>query len=221
MREKSLYMESLISCSMLGDNGGNIHTRIGIMASSIKAPQYIRYCPECHKEDINRFGEPYWHRVHQVPGSGYLICAKHMVMLQNSEIATKSINKHEYYTSSKENSKVQEKKYENHSSEIQKLLKIAREIEWISNSKLESKSTHWFCEQYKTLLIEKGFATANGRVFQEELVNSFVELYGEDYLEKLQLAVKVNSTNWLASIVRKHRKTFHPIRHILFIDYIS
>ncbi|WP_040949390.1 TnsD family Tn7-like transposition protein [Gorillibacterium massiliense] len=36
-------------------------------------------CPVCVEEDIEKYGEPYWHRSHQLPGS--LVCYKHNVRL--------------------------------------------------------------------------------------------------------------------------------------------
>ncbi|CAM3068584.1 TnsD family Tn7-like transposition protein [Paenibacillus sediminis] len=36
-------------------------------------------CPLCASEDISIFGEPYWHRTHQLPGT--MVCHKHNVCL--------------------------------------------------------------------------------------------------------------------------------------------
>ena len=48
--------------------------------------RFLRYCPECTKEDRTAFGETYWHREHQLPRTR--ICAKHACFLENSEVAT-------------------------------------------------------------------------------------------------------------------------------------
>ncbi|KYH30455.1 hypothetical protein CLTEP_26480 [Clostridium tepidiprofundi DSM 19306] len=38
----------------------------------------------------------------------------------------------------------------------------------------------------------------------------------------VQSTVNINEeSNWLRIIVRKHRKTFHPIRHLLMIDFLG
>jgi TniQ len=39
--------------------------RIGATTSEIKTPVWLRFCPVCACEDRERFGESYWHRVHQ------------------------------------------------------------------------------------------------------------------------------------------------------------
>ena len=46
--------------------------------------RYIRYCPECAKEDREKYGETYWHREHQIPK--IRVCPKHRCFLENSEI---------------------------------------------------------------------------------------------------------------------------------------
>lgn len=52
--------------------------------------RYIRYCPECVKEDRERYGETYWHREHQI--SRIRVCPKHRCFLKNSEIVISAKN---------------------------------------------------------------------------------------------------------------------------------
>ena len=47
--------------------------------------RFLRYCPMCAKEDFQKYGEAYWHRLPQLPGVEY--CPKHMCAIQNSDIA--------------------------------------------------------------------------------------------------------------------------------------
>ena len=60
-RKKSAYMLAL---------NGNRHAgqHIGIYQSSSMDARRMRYCPQCFDEDIAAYGEPYWHRLHQIPG---------------------------------------------------------------------------------------------------------------------------------------------------------
>jgi hypothetical protein len=52
-----------------------IHARAGLMAGRIRLPDYAQSCDACVDSDIALYGEPYWHRVHQLPG--ILVCALH------------------------------------------------------------------------------------------------------------------------------------------------
>lgn len=46
--------------------------------------RYLRYCPECVKQDRLQHGETYWHRVHQM--TELEICPSHKCFLQNSNV---------------------------------------------------------------------------------------------------------------------------------------
>ena len=42
----------------------------------------MRYCPECVREDRDRYGETYWHRAHQI--TNIKVCTKHKIYLMDS-----------------------------------------------------------------------------------------------------------------------------------------
>lgn len=76
-RKKSAYMLAL---------NGNRHAgqHIGIYQSSSMDARRLRYCPECFDEDIAAYGEPYWHRLHQIPGIA--VCPRHGCWLADTEV---------------------------------------------------------------------------------------------------------------------------------------
>lgn len=49
---------------------------------------FLKYCPICSKEDMERFGETYWHRKHQI--RNMQTCYKHSCMLEISNVSAKS-----------------------------------------------------------------------------------------------------------------------------------
>lgn len=51
----------------------NIHSKLPGVQEGLK------YCPQCYCDDMNRFGEPYWHREHQIPLMP--MCPKHHIVL--------------------------------------------------------------------------------------------------------------------------------------------
>lgn len=65
---------------------GNRHAgqHIGIYQSSSMDARRLRYCPQCFDEDIATYGEPYWHRLHQIPGIA--VCPRHGCWLADTEI---------------------------------------------------------------------------------------------------------------------------------------
>ena len=49
---------------------------------------WLKYCPLCVAEDRKKYGETYWHRVHQV--RNILICPTHRCKLENSNVDARS-----------------------------------------------------------------------------------------------------------------------------------
>ena len=209
-----------IEISMRGIYGGNIHTRAGIMASAINTPQYFRFCPDCLQEDLDKYGETYWHRLHQVPG--VLFCPIHKISLQNSQIPIQGFNKHEYYAASLENCLIDSVKSDYSKAISQKIITLSQDSFYLLKNPFPSRTREWFTKRYQTLLIEKGYANITGRVKQKRLIDDFVCLYGKDFLQIINSMVSYeDESNWLSQIVRKHRKVFHPIRHLLMIRFLT
>lgn len=63
---------------------GVIHYVLGVVASTVKNPEFLRFCPRCINEDHERVGEAYWHRHHQVPG--IFACIFHKCRLVDSAV---------------------------------------------------------------------------------------------------------------------------------------
>jgi hypothetical protein len=206
--------------SMKAKQGGDIHTRAGIMASSITMPRYFRFCPNCLEQDLRKYGEVYWHRLHQTPG--VLVCPIHTVILNDSTVPIQGFNKHEYLAASLDNCFITPKQQIYKNDTLEKLLRLAQDISWLMNTKLAAKESDWLRRRYIALLIEKGLATATGRVYQKKLLDNFLFFYGHEMLEAIDSRVDYKEEHhWLFGIVRKHRKSFHPIRHLLMIRFLA
>lgn len=54
--------------AMKSSNGSGIHVLVGITASTVERGRDLLFCPLCYEDDIQQYGEPYWHRLHQLPG---------------------------------------------------------------------------------------------------------------------------------------------------------
>jgi hypothetical protein len=206
--------------SMKAECGSDIHTRAGIMASSVTMPRYFRFCPNCLEEDLQKYGEAYWHRLHQTPGA--LVCPVHAVALPDSIVPVQGFNKHEYQAASPENCLITPNQQIYSNDTLEKFWRLAQDISWLMNSKLSAQEPDWFRRRYIALLIEKGLATATGRVHQKRLLDNFLFFYGREMLEALDSMVDYEEEhNWVFGITRKHRKSFHPVRHLLMIRFLA
>ena len=60
-RKKAAY-QALLSMK------GNFNNLLAIPKNQRGEGRYLRYCPLCAREDRERYGETYWHRLHQIQG---------------------------------------------------------------------------------------------------------------------------------------------------------
>lgn len=196
-----------------------MHMLTGVMASAVKENEYFCYCPLCVTEDIETLGETYWRLSHQLPG--VLICNKHQISLCNSQVPFRPINRHELVAATRENcpSIVSIQTYDKKTMEH--LYHLALETERLVSKEFEF-DLEMLQRAYRNLLQRKGLTTAKGRVHQGMLAEQFRAFYGDECLQFLQSAVDFDSDScWLKAITRKHRKAFHPIRHLLFIRFLG
>ena len=206
--------------SMKSDRGGNIHTTAGVMASSILTPQYFRFCPDCLQEDLDKYGETYWHRLHQI--QGVIFCPIHKTPLHNSQIPIQGFNKHQYEAATESNCQAEDLKLDRSQALNEQLINLAHDISLLLKGTYHSRTLEWFTKRYQTLLIKRGYANVSGRVKHEKLIDDFLYFYDTEFLEILDSSVAYEDTsNWLSQIVRKHRKVFHPIRHLLMIRFLG
>jgi len=234
---------NLVIESMRGELGHSVHGRLGIMASSISTDKTLKFCRECFEVDRTRWGEPYWHRVHQVPG--VYICPIHRIPLCRSRLLP--MNRHEFVSAAREDYH-QEMQGTNGDKEgvfIQnvpsawddavskitvllgdeelstKYVTIVDNVDKLLNSSYPNRPMEWFANHYVARLKEIGLANVHGHVRQVEFRRAFLNYYAEPFLEVMQSSVSDRDDNWLNSIVRKHRKTFHPIRHLLLKQFLG
>lgn len=212
--------------SMKGNSGGSIHNRIGVMASTIKENRYIRVCKDCAKESLKTYGELYWVRSHQIPT--VIICPKHKTLLYDSKVLVHHFNKHEFVPATVENCTLTEE-YKNltnieeviESEFIPKYIQLVDNVDKLLNNRYPNKPPEWFFSQYIEMLKMMGLANTNGSVKQKELREQFIAFYGENILEIVQSSINDNESCWLSMMVRKPRKTIHPIRHLLMVHFLG
>lgn len=200
--------------NMINSDGSTIHTQIGVNGSSIDNNRTLKHCPECIKEDINSFGETYWHRIHQLPG--VFICPTHQIPLVELRKKLYEYNQNQFLL-------VSEVLFDNSSTfncskqTYEILLSFAKEAEWLLNNRITMADYAFYKNQYIVLLKNDKIASPSGRVDQKRWFKKFTQFYNYESLKLLESEVYENRTNWIESIVQKHRKVFHPTRHILII----
>jgi hypothetical protein len=213
---------------MLTSNGSRIYNTLGASNKPIKRNPYLRFCPKCAEEDFIKYGETYWHRIHQIPG--LIICNKHKEPIINNNITSRLQNRQEYINATKEIEtmfkNIQEKGEvfevnSKHNHILEKSLVLGRDIEFLLNNTIANKDLNEFRDIYVSRLIEMGLASRISLIHQDELLKSFKSYYGDEFLNLTQCNFDVNNSNWITTISRKHRKGFHPIQHLLFMQFLG
>lgn len=204
--------------AMCSNKGNSIHLETGIVAGKILVPSFLRFCPQCIQDDKEKWGEAYWHRVHQIPG--VMVCPIHGVPIYDSSVKIHGLNKHAFVSVSKEVCHI-EREIQYSDALKEKLMKIAMEVKWLLAHHEQILSCKNFQKDYSLLLKQKELIKGKSTVDQESLAEQFLVFYGQEVLKILQSEVDYDENCWLRMIVRKHRKSFHPIRHILIMNFLA
>ncbi|MCT4605732.1 MAG: TnsD family transposase [Marinisporobacter sp.] len=205
--------------TMKFEDGQGIYTRLGMVAGGICKKEGIYYCPLCSQKELKEYGEAYIHRTHQV--QGVFVCPEHEVKLKKYKIDKTKTSRIEFI-------RLDEKLLEldiesNERKGIDKeLVKIAQAARYLLNKDLSAFDKESVAKKYKELLDKKGFLSVNKTIQQKKLYNTFVWFYGKELLSKLESDIDQDDEyNWLKVISRNSKRTVHPIRHILFINFLT
>lgn len=194
--------------NMLSSSGQNIHTRIGINASRLKRSHLPKYCVLCYGEDVDLFGEAFWHRGHQIPGVD--VCCHHDVVLNIYQPGCDQLGSGYYLAPpDKLNSKDFRKNNLDTVSYISK-----KSFEILLNQAFDINRVN-YCDQ----LIAAGYSK-NRQIDQAAIITKFNSFYGTETLNSL--ATHIGSKfGWIPEIIRRPSHIFNPVRHILFSKFCA
>jgi hypothetical protein len=198
--------------------GGSIHGRIGNLTSNIQV-KYLRFCPVCVENDINLCGEPYWHRVHQLPG--ILVCPQHSVFLENSNVEySHKVNKNSLITGKQAIQKISPRFLDSANPNHSAHLFLAKQGYWLlQNSGINYCGPHFFRNRFFVALFRKNLATIN-RVWITDIHKLFGEFYDSEFLSLLSSSLQ-NKFTWLRRLLQESKHSQHPIRNLLLIYFLG
>jgi hypothetical protein len=209
-----------VQSAMRGVLGSAVNARLGLLASSVKIPPYLRVCEQCMIEDERAFGLPYWHRSHQLPG--VFVCYKHECVLEDSVIPySLRRNKHEYI--SLKHNLVRKKADEHQSRHVQcnHLNFLAKQSHILLNLLYESGGLKNVIKTYRARLYELGFITPSGSIRFQALRSKLYDTVGYDLLCMCQSEVNKDSQDtWLHKILRGGEH-IHTLRHLIMMLFLG
>lgn len=194
-----------------GDNAGNIHTRLGICASSIKPPKYLRVCKECQREQHEQLGETYWQRSLQMPG--VMFCPHHELPLVISSTPYHPIGKFDFQAA--EHTQIITTLDSPALQNNHKLLTtLSQQLYQILQVNSDKKMSFEKLTQFYSDLADEHYLKNKTRVDHSAVAEKFYR-YWKEPCSRLLLDALDNNHVWLTHLFRKHRKSFHPLYHIM------
>lgn len=205
------------------DTGGSaVHKILGLQGFSIQTPKRLRFCPSCVSSDRQRFGETYWHRMHQLPGVE--VCPQHLVFLETSGIASRHRSWGSFTSAEHEVKLTQATPLQSHDQCHTTLLSIARDAMWLLSESHLVFGLERIREFCATILSEKKFTYRDGRIKIKELSKAIKDTYSGNLLRILQCEFDaLKKTDWVERVVNNltMRRTSHPIRYLLLFNFLG
>jgi predicted transcriptional regulator len=195
-------------------NEGYINHKGEISSSKITPPRNFRYCPECVVEDQNKWGEPYWHRTHQIVGVE--LCPIHLCWLVESDVQLESRRSVQTFQTVpdgeiKFNSPTDKLKYYQHYKEI------AKGVYWLLNQ-VPILGSDLRRKRYVHYLNEMTLTTVTGKVRRQELANALIQYYGLEFLKQVSCD---GVDSWLKVMLGNRGTMVHPLRHLLLMGFLG
>lgn len=203
---------SLLQVSMTKEQYKEMITNIdGEKFARYKWPIHPKICPKCHKEDIEKYGEPYLHVEHQLPEN--LVCHKHSVdltIMKEGIVARKGI---QLYILPRNNIK-ETSSYKNpFYFEVSKMIS-----EIFNNGILQDIFQEQAYLKYQSKLREKGYY--NETLMDKQTVKKdLLQYFGEDVLDNLGVSMS-QDRGWLSSITQKQQAKLRLIHHLVMIKFL-
>lgn len=203
-----------------GNRKNHIHRILGVSTNCVGLPSQLRYCPTCVEEDRKKFGETYWHHIHQI--SKIDACPRHAVFLEQSDVLWR-IGYRQFISAERAVNVTVPQKLDTSNTQHSILLRLAREVEWLLRWRGTPLGMEVLLDRYYSLFQERGFASYNGPVRVAKLIRDFEAFYSPELLARLGCQVTNRESCWLRRIYVKGRVSIiqFPLRHLLLMMFLG
>lgn len=192
---------------MANQSKGLIHLVFGTAASLVKQPKLLRYCPKCFEEQLAQYGERYWMRGWQIPGITW--CPKHSTPLYEFSIQPHHEHRHGFHAADRTPND------RSLHSQRREALRVSEIVEQLLLIKPQKSPTayQWSC-YYRDLVVLAG-CHRGASVKHDEVKERICALWDREWLSENQLSLTGRDTCWSRTILRKHRKSFSFLQHLV------
>jgi transposase-like protein len=197
-----------------------LHLRLGVNTSKSKW-EFLRYCASCVAADRQRYGETYWHRLHQVPGVE--VCPVHTARLRNSAVPLRhSMGREPFVTAEEAIAEIVTVESDEPNPMLPAQLKIANDVAWLLAHPQPFGYMLGHRQRYIGSLFERGLSTYCGKLNTKNLTEQVVTYYSSEFLETLECRPrKWPRRSWVSELVSGSEHTHAPLHHLLLIQFLG
>lgn len=208
---------------MKGAGGGVVHKVASITPTTIRPPDFLRFCPSCVEADRQEFKECYWHRLHQVPG--VLACPEHKTFLEESEVRARNrSNSYAYTPAEQANLRADARLLDLSDPHDRCLMFISQSAQWLLNQRGLVPGYDSLHSYYLQALDAKGLAHQGRSVHAARIAEALRQVYLQSFLTAVQCDFDdIKEYSWPFRIIKELRrgKANHPLRHLLLMGLLG
>lgn len=177
----------------------------------VRNSRLLKLCPECAIEDVQAFGESYWHCLHQL--DGYLCCVKHGCELLTAPLPLRTrqqVMPHEVRSISRP--------IVLDASPLT-LMRISTDVRdsfyWRHALPLDLQA-HYF-----QAAVKNGYSLSHRRLLPRKLGCALHRHFGPELIDALGCSGHGNELPWPGRMLRRNPVQFAPIKHVLLCQFLG
>lgn len=215
-------LQAQVRKAMRNGSVDGLYVRLGLAAFRIGRLERLRFCADCCQKMLEEYKELYWRRDHQLPS--VLVCPEHGVPLQESSISFVQCSRHEFIAPNLDNCSFYAKSVltDGDLNVLPHLQRLACSSAKLLDSSLPARNFAEWTSFYRNKMRDVGLTRSANTMDQQQLHRAFLAFYGRT-LDELPGVIDGDrfAGDWLATMVRKHRKACHPLYHLLLQDFLA
>lgn len=208
---------------MLNQGGNGLKLRLGLIASRLESTSRTRFCPTCVSKDLKHYGTAYWHRVHQLPGVWICPHDQSPLLAVDHHWLARGLRK--LYLPLDEEVQRHSFPLQFDSRQRRSMLSLAQSSLRLLQANAPPQSAIWLREHFLKGATECGLASTSGRLYLSQVADYlgkyFETLPASSEFLILRGAVGGQPASWITKLLRKPRRTHHPLKYLLLANALS
>lgn len=204
-------------------NGIPVHRTLGIAKYPVYIKPRLRFCSECIVNDRLRFGECYWHRMHQVAGVD--VCPVHRTQLiESAATIADSSYPRQFYSAESVVGKTALllEPSSRRVSPREFTVRLTRDVAWLLRRRLPPDAPIALHTRYLAILNEEGLLGLGRSIRLHDLQARFLSAYPIEFLRSCSCEVEQNEPHsWISTLLNHHAYPQHPVRHLLLLQCLG